>query len=499
MTFHPVPVASLLAAKRSTAIASLCAAAAFGAPAPQAQAPAPRAEVQTPSAPARTDGPRVILRSQPLRPDGYSPTVREALLGLGADLSVLEGLPLTTVQGAGISGSLDLLTLTIPATGLDESYLFYQPPAPTTNSPLMVHFHAASVSAYDLQFFTTFIDEAEARNWFILAPFQLVAEAPVTNSYSSLPSQSHVEFVLDYVLANYPIDLDRIYGYGFSMGGGNALNYAARHLDRSRGTFAALVNHTGTLCLTDEYNNALAPQTLRPTLEARFGGPPATNRFEYVRSSVLDLDDDSQLILGGDHTAVNLAHLPIQSWYAVNDPQAHLVAQAQRLDELLALIPGASHTLFPRPGNTHRWDTLDETAVCDWFAAQVYTQPQRGELRIDQGGRFFALDLTVGATDRFAHLFHDARPERFSITQSSNIDEVRVEATEAGLDPSRNPFELLVDTADGLPDSIVITGFTRTPGTVTRDGVATAQGWTYSAGTLTVQDPDGGTHLWSIE
>ncbi len=63
------------------------------------------------------------------------------------------------------------------------------------------------------------------------------------------------------------------------------------------------------------------------------------------------------------------------------------------------------------------------------------------------------------------------------------------------------PFEVLIDTADGVSDRVVITGFTRTPGNVLRDGVVATQGFSYDSGTqvLTLEDPDGGTHLWSFQ
>jgi dienelactone hydrolase len=459
----------------------------------------------SPQVPPRADTqrtPTVVARRLPLAPGAYPPAVRAALLAGEVDERLFEDLPTVTAQAGGATnGTLSQLTLLIPQTGITETYLFFEPLTPAPPAPLMVHFHAAGVSAYDLVFFTDFLAEADTRHWYVLAPYQLVPQAPVTNSYSALPSQFHVEEVMAWALANHAIDLDRIYGYGFSMGGGNALNYAARHLDRARGTFAALVNHTGTLCLTDEYQNALSPLTLRPVLEALFGGPPTTHRFEYLRSSVLDLDLASNVVLDGDHTAVNLAHVPMQSWFATGDPQVQLVRQARRFDELMGRVPSAAHSVVEVPGTQHLWDTLDEFLVCEWFATQSLALSRGGELRIDRSGKFLALELTVAATDRFARLFHDARPERFSLTRTTNLVEARLDAVEAGLDPTRVPFEVLVDTADGAPDRVVITGFTRAPGAVLRDGVAATQGFNYDGGTqvLTVEDPDGGTHLWSFQ
>lgn len=307
---------------------------------------------------------------------------------------------------------------------------------------------------------------------------------------------------MDWVLATYPaIDRDRIYGYGFSMGGGNALNYAARHLDRETGTFAALVNHTGTVCLPDEYRNAVTPAAVQPVMEVLFGGTPAARPFEYLRSSVLDLDAASALSLGGDHVAVNLAHVPIQSWFAVGDPQAHLVRQARRLGELLDLVPGSAHTIVEVPGNLHRWDTLDEYLVCEWFAQRTLSVPSGGELRVDRSGRYHGLELTVGATDRFARLFFDMRADRLSLTRTENVVEVEMSAPAIGLDPASLPFEVLVETADGTPDRIVIRDFTRAPTTVLRNGVTVLQGFTYDGGQqiLTLEGPDGGTHLWSVQ
>lgn len=452
------------------------------------------------TAPPRS--PNVIARRLPLAPEAYPAAVRDALLAGRSEPSLFEDLPTVTTEGLGsTNGTLSQLSLLIPQTGLTETYLFFEPLTPASPAPLMVHFHAANVSAYDLVFFTDFLDEADARHWYVLAPYQLVPQAPVTNSYSALPSQFHVEEVMAWALAHYAIDLDRIYGYGFSMGGGNALNYAARHLDRARGAFAALVNHTGTICLTDEYRNALSPGTLRPVLEALFGGTPETHRFEYLRSSVLDLDAASEFVLDGDHNVVNLAHVPMQSWFSTGDPQVQLVRQARRLDQLLALVPRANHSVVAVPGSVHRWDTLDEFLVCEWFAMQSLAQPRGGELRVDRSGKYLALELTVAATDRFARLFHDALPGRFSLTRTANLVEARMDAAEAGLDPTRVPFEVLVDTADGAPDRVVITGFTRAPGAVLRDGVLATQGFHYDAGlqVLTIEDPDGGTHLWSLQ
>jgi len=444
--------------------------------------------------------PEVVLRRQPIRGGLYGPELRQALLDLGGDLSGLDGLPLTSSSNLGGSGSLDLMTLFIPATGITETYLFYTPPAPPTPAPLLVHFHQASTSAYDLVVLTTFLDEAEARNWYVIAPFQLVPTYG-TNHFSSVNSQLHVDAVINWALANHAIDLDRIYGYGFSMGGGAALNYAARHLDRERGTFAALVNHTGTLSLVDEYERALSPAILRPILVGLFGGTPTQRRFEYLRSSILDLQASGTLALRGEHTAVNLAHIPIQSWFATGDPQAHLVAQARQLDVLFSRLPGAKHQLVPVSGTQHTWATLDEQAICDWFDLQRLARVKGGELRLDRSGKYHSLNVTVGQIDRFAHLFHDARPERLSITRSVNVEEVRVAAAEAGLDPGRVPFEVLVNTTDGSPDRVLITGFTRAPGAVLRDGAPAVSGWTYNGGsqTLTVEAPDGRTHLWSVQ
>ena len=171
----------------------------------------------------------------------------------------------------------------MPATGTDELFSLYVPSSPSGQArPLIVGFHGFGVSHLDFSYYNTdILAEAAARDWFVLAPIQI---NPVLNtgdiSFGSAESQLNVEHVLNYVLDEWPIDLDRIYGIGFSMGGGNAVSYAARHRDRSD----RRLRGRGEPHRRGEPVGRVEPRARDPDvpLEATFGGPPP--RFEYQRA-----------------------------------------------------------------------------------------------------------------------------------------------------------------------------------------------------------------------
>ena len=254
----------------------------------------------------------------------------------------------------GIGGTAYVLRLFVPATGTDELFTLYVPSSPSGQArPMIVGFHGFGVSHLDFSYYNTeFLAEAAARDWFVLAPIQI---NPVLNtgdiSFGSAESQLNVEYVLNYVLDEWPIDLDRIYGIGFSMGGGNALSYAARHRDRETGAFAAVVNHTGAVSPSD----VLEPRTRdsNAPLEATFGGPPP--RFEYQRAASIDLSlTDGSLLPGwpphgrqphrgsGPHVLLRqrpqgLPAEPVRRARPVHVRRAEPLARALRRDDLAAL------------------------------------------------------------------------------------------------------------------------------------------------------------------
>ena len=83
------------------------------------------------------------------------------------------------------------------------------------------------------------------------------------------------------------VDRERIYGVGFSMGGGWMTTFASRHVDPSGAMFAALVNHTGSVALRHSYNVSPGGRAL---FDYIFGGAPADVPFRYQRCSTVNIE-----------------------------------------------------------------------------------------------------------------------------------------------------------------------------------------------------------------
>ena len=422
----------------------------------------------------------------------------------------------------GIGGTAYVLRLFVPATGTDELFTLYVPSSPSGQArPMIVGFHGFGVSHLDFSYYNTeFLAEAAARDWFVLAPIQI---NPVLNtgdiSFGSAESQLNVEYVLNYVLDEWPIDLDRIYGIGFSMGGGNALSYAARHRDRKTGAFAAVVNHTGAVSPSDVWSHEPA---IRTPLEATFGGPPP--RFEYQRAASIDLSlTDGRLLPAGRHMAVNLTGVPVRTYYYVNDPKAYLRSQSDELDRFMSGEPSLSHELFVEmtsqpcgvtglPG--HCWDLLIESEVCDWLEMQSLAPlTAAGKVLADRDGRWNGFDVIAHGSGEFAAFDYRVLPGTTAagmveIFGRENIQRVTLNVDELQLDANLG-LEIQTYAIDGNATEISVSGLTAPPSSVRRNNLLIANvcangpgaaRWCYDAptGTLSLFETAGSFARWSI-
>jgi poly(3-hydroxybutyrate) depolymerase len=397
--------------------------------------------------------------------------------------------------------------------------LFVPGSPPPQRRPLLTAFHGFGTSHLDIVTRTSFFQEAQARDWFLIAPYQRnLAGGPGDISYGSAQSQLHVEAVIRFVLQRYPIDRDRLYGVGFSMGGGAALSYAARHRSRATGAFAAVINHTGTVALSDEYMNLLVGSLVTGYMETIFGGTPGTARFEWQRSSMLELDAMAQIIPGGLHMAQNLRTVPVQTWFNVDDELAHLVQQSERLDQYLQGVPGAQHSVVAVPGGLancdkqHCWDTLDQTAACDWLEQQSLNSfPDEGAILADRDGRWEYFDLTQELAGKFSRLTYGVDSDGNSLTLAlpENLARIRASWGALGFDPV-DPLKLTVEGFGVTPCPIEITGLPTTPSAVYHNSVLLAEdcsagaagpSWCFDAstGTIVLLEDQPAQSSWNVQ
>ena len=422
----------------------------------------------------------------------------------------------------GVGGTAYVLRLFVPETGNEELFTLHVPDsAPGQARPLLVGFHGYGVSHLDFSYYnTSFLSEADSRDWFVLAPIQI---NPALNtgdlSFGAAESQLNVRGVMEYMLAHWPIDLDRIYGVGFSMGGGNAMSLGARYRDRDRGAFAAIVNHTGAISPSDVW---VHEPGIRAPMEATFGGPPP--RFEYQRASSVDLSlATGDLIPGGRHMAVNLNGVPVRTYYYVADPKAYLLAQSDQLHQYMSTTPGLSHELLvetvpPCPSNNapvnHCWDLLDEVAVCDWFEQQALgALPLQGTILADRDARWNGIHVTQSAGGQFSTFDYSlvsnaASPSTIALTNRENTERLELDVEEFGLDASMG-LQLQTFAADGGDVCLAISGLQGPPSVVRRNNLQVSNDcsgapggtrWCYdaAAGTLELFEPSGAFSRWTI-
>lgn len=463
-----------------------------------------------------------------------SPTPEE--LGAILDDTVqLPGAPVRVELFAVSGPGAYEVVLTNTGTGYKEKFYVQLPPHPSsaTPSPMLVAFHKFGSSAKDVTVNTTFEEECYARNWWLVAPL-----GAATKSFASIESQTNTELVLQLVVerAGAFVDRERVYGVGFSMGGSNALNFAARRLDPGGVMFAALVNHTGAASLAYTYVNEPGNQSV---LEFWYGGPPEDFPFEYARSSILDLFELPGAPAGGPtgggggggvggggggggtgggtggglpgndpdlaarpHTdlARNLTHVPMRFVRGELDPLKNAVNQFDFAAEHLQRR-GADVQVQIIPNVTqHLWSTLNEVATLDYLEKRSLTLPTGASTLADRDARYFWFDVEqeqAGAFTPFSWSV-DVAANALELRETANLERVTVHVAEAGLDPAQ-PLAVLVGTVDGTSDEVVLLGYPTAPELVRRDGLATTD-WVHHApsGSLLLRELDGERHLWQV-
>ncbi len=382
-----------------------------------------------------------------------------------------------------------------PGVGYTETFLF-QEVVGATPKPLLVAFHKFGNSAYDVLQNTTYFDEARRRGWYCVAPLSASGV-----HFSSIEGQIGTERALRWVINNFAIDRTRVYGVGFSMGGGAALNYAARHLDPAGVMFAAVANLSGTVSIKNTYVQDPGVQYI---LDYWFGNntPGSATAFAMERSSVISFDAVSLLPETGNDLARNLMHLNTRTVTATGD-MPYLITQNNVLhSRFLAL--GASptqhaHYVYNYPG--HSWDAVPERSVCDWLRTQKLVLPNAGSTLADSDERYFYFDVVQDAAGAFTPFTWTVSPLANTVTlgATANLQQITVDLSEAGLS-SAAPVIVNLSTADGFADTVRLADWNLLPLNVLRDGIATPL-WSFDSvnGVITLAEFDGGNHTWIVQ
>lgn len=382
--------------------------------------------------------------------------------------------------------TLTQLTFTTGQTGTDfpEPVVImtpfgYDPLGPEV--PLILVFNGYANSA--LKFFSStptpqsdIDEEANARGWLMLAVTCLD-----TKSYGWITGQIHVDVALDYVLANYRVDPDRIYAIGWSMGGGSVASYAARHLDPARPMIAAIGTNAGTYDLVDVYNNEIAEvQDLfeHPNL---FQGPPSGSYlFNYRRTQTETTSGSPATVFGPLSQARNLRHVPVRHVYSTDDEIPYLPAQNQRFAAFLA-AEGAtiSSTPFSDLPDTHSWFLFDADQLLDWLAQRtVERSPASFAVVADRDATYYWIDVQQRSATALSDVTaaFAAAENRVALSDLANVAVLALDPP-APFDSSAD-FGLALETADAGTTNVIVSGVTAAPDYVV-DGSEVFETWAY--------------------
>ncbi len=477
--------------------------------------------VRVPDRPARVAAP-VVLRPTVVLNEGARDLWRQAGLdeaptGAAPGRSSAWSLP-SSATGSGTAAPALTITpfveltdgepvrfyeVTLKGATFTEEFLLHVPTKPPVGAasasepaPLVVLFHGFGKTHWDAWVNTEFIQECQRRGWYLVCPL-----GATNMSFGSPLATQNRELVLDWLQAVFPrIDGERVYGIGFSMGGGALLNYAARHLDPQRYAFAALVNHTGGIDLNHTYANDPGSHVALNFWYGN-GSPSSADAWLMARSSVLRADPVTLVVQPEWDLARNLVDVPLRSVRASHEPIGYLAVQNDVLAQHMATLGASAFEYHLVPSSEHAWSLIDEAETLDWLAPFRRAVPSSGSLLADgdQTYHHFAVEQdAAGAFSPFSYAL-DAGANELVLDGSSNIARVVVDTLGAGLDPTQALFVEL-EAADGLPDEIVLRGWAQAPLGVLRDGLPESA-WTHDpvGRQLVLHEYDPGRHRWEIQ
>jgi len=423
-------------------------------------------------------------------------------VGLGSSSPTLGGAfttgsgPQVQVTGSPVPGVWQI-TIGDPGTGWVESLLVGIPSTPAVpNTPLLVMFHGANISEWDCYENTPLFQDALNRGWYVIAPLgahQLNWAIPY--------AQQNIEYGLSMFAELLPIDPNRIYGIGFSMGGGTMMSYAARHHDLNRPRFAALVNHTGATSIAHTYYSvASTPAFDNPLL---FGGPPTSNPFLYSQASTIDLDPGTLVVDPNTDQARNLAHVSVLNQHAQGDPLVYLIEQTQAVYSWLAAIPGMETFLLTPPQNVHDWTTIDEPTALNYLQSKTLQTPAEGQHRLlaDREANWFHFYVYQDAPGAFTPLrwTMNSAANSLVIDETENLARLVVNTASIGLNTAVN-LEVVMQSTDGGAEVTTLTGYPLRPQRVQRNGVSSTDwSWDPVGKTVTLNENDPGSGaVWKV-
>jgi len=326
------------------------------------------------------------------------------------------------VGGEDLTGS-DFVSIQFPGENEQSvDALLLNPRDQVELSPLLVVFHGWKGLLVD-PYLTDYTTAAVGRQWFVGSPQQrgLNALGPGGQPLASLRSQHDAIKFIEYMRAHYPIDPDRIYVGGFSMGGMTAGVVAEKYPD----VFAAAVTHKAIGNLKDWYYEQ--GEYRQSQIITETGGTPQEIPFEYKRRSPVEMGS-------------NLKNLPIAVVHGISDT---VVSPQQAQDFYNAIVAAdPRHAELQWYPGDHPDDPLPYGG--EWAARfmEGYSRldnPASLRLHTDESKAFYWLDITKHSDNRFTEvdIDVDVPGERlWGVTNDSRTLDLAFDLDRMGLIPN---------------------------------------------------------------
>ncbi len=434
----------------------------------------------------------------------------------------------------------DIQVMGITGTGPDTCDWYHvegpDPAAWPGLRPLLVIFHGSNDGSANTADLVGFYAEAAARGWFIImhdggryiadcvpppTTSTCVPQGPASGlfqTYGTDPMLIHTDAVLDDVIASYPIDRNKIYGFGFSMGGNELLTYASRRADPNGHMFAAVWVHSA---ISHQWQGVCTsfPGCGLALTQNDYCSSSALNQFGWQRTAAFTMNcitpaecaaypDFNDLNLERSQI-LNIERLPTGISYQLGESQA-----AQSSSELIAMLQLNSTTLSTA-GPGHNYSFASPYFVAEHFSLTpssggppidtvlqsfLDTKQYEGEALIaEDGRRYFHFTVDRASDADFARLTWRIRRGSNAIAFSSigsaphNVSKLTLNADWSAAFSVLNANRTLVIQPGFAPDELNVTGFTAPPASVVYRvpgvGLVPVPNWTYGSGTLKIPNP----------
>ncbi len=334
--------------------------------------------------------------------------------------------------------------------------------------PLVVAYHGFGQSAQSVHLNSTVDDEADARGWLYLSVTGIDDQL-----FGTAAVQENVRAAILWMIANFNVDEDKIYGVGFSLGGGVMANMASRFRDPEDIMFASVASVSGAYDNTASYN--LGDPALQAWLEQPFnyGGPPTTVPFSYRRTSALYFDPATYppipgTLLGAESMGTGLHTTPVYAVWDIFDG-TNGPKQNPQLNIYVESLGGTvdDHPIISgiQPPGNHSWTVLDEVEMFDYFDGKSTDRwPSDVYSLVDRDTAVSFFHFNTEEVEEFGTIEAHANPGLGSLVIANvfNATDVIVDVTEAGLDGIW-PLRVTVTNPDirGIP--VVLGGFDLPP------------------------------------